>query len=401
MIIPKVADNESSRLNALRDYSILDTLPEKEYDDITLLASYICDTPISLISLLDDKRQWFKSRHGLNVDSTPKDIAFCAHAINDQNNILIVQDSRKDDRFHDNPLVINEPHVVFYAGVPLISSDGYPLGTLCVIDNKPKELNLNQLDALKSLSNQVMKLFELRKISDSLRLHVKELENQNKGLTHFARIAAHDIKSPLNNIIMTAELIESEFLTNFDQEGKDLFRLIGNSSKKLTQLIDGILQYSQDSSLHSKNKEEINVNETVNEIISLFNSDENVKFEVNFKSNLKLFINKTALEQVLINLISNCVKYNDKELAIIKITFSENSEEIIVTISDNGPGIKEEDKDRIFELFETTSNKDKNGNCGIGIGLATVKSLVESFGGKVSVVSNLGKGSTFEFTIKK
>lgn len=155
MIVPKIPVDEYNRLEALKEYSILDTLPEKEYDEITFLASQICRTPISLISLIDDKRQWFKSHYGLDATETPKDVAFCAHAINDKEKMFVVADSRKDERFHDNPLVTDDPFVIFYAGVPLVTSEGYALGTLCVIDHEPRTLDESQAEALQALSNQL------------------------------------------------------------------------------------------------------------------------------------------------------------------------------------------------------------------------------------------------------
>ncbi len=196
MIKPEIPANEEARQEELRSYSILDTLPEKEYDEITYLASQICGTPISLISLLDDARQWFKSHHGLSASETPKELAFCAHAINDKFNPLIVTDSRKDERFHDNPLVTDDPNVIFYAGIPLITPNGFPIGTLCVIDNTPKHLDDSQVNALILLSNQLMKLLELRKKKAELEIRNKAMEDS----IDYAQKIQYSILPDLNEI---------------------------------------------------------------------------------------------------------------------------------------------------------------------------------------------------------
>ncbi|WKN30549.1 PAS domain-containing protein [Porifericola rhodea] len=156
--------NEQERLKELQAYKILDTPPEKELDELAEIASVICDTPISLLSFVDEDRQWFKSIRGLSVDQTPRDQAFCQHALHLPEEVLVVDDPLNDERFKDNPHVNGDPYIRFYAGAPLQTPKGNVLGTLCVIDNKPRQINEKQKKALQILAKKAMNYLETRKI---------------------------------------------------------------------------------------------------------------------------------------------------------------------------------------------------------------------------------------------
>jgi GAF domain-containing protein len=177
--------NEDGRVAALQKYAILDSEPEQAFDDLTLLASYICRTPIALISLIDESRQWFKSRVGITISETPRDIAFCSTAIL-SSEVMIVPDTLKDDRFRNHPLVVSEPNIRFYAGAPLITEEGFALGTLCVVDRIPREFSPEQREALKALSRMVLAQLEFRRnlmlLREALNDRTKEEHERQKEL---------------------------------------------------------------------------------------------------------------------------------------------------------------------------------------------------------------------------
>jgi len=218
-----VPPDETARLAALHDYGVLDSLPEQSFDDLTALAAFICGTPIALISLLDSDRQWFKSHHGLDATETPRSQAFCSHAIIKPEEVMVVPNALEDKRFADNPLVTEETHLRFYAGAPLVNEAGHALGTLCVIDREPRELNDAQKVALEALGRQVVAQLELLKRTrllqrqaaitqqktEELEVTVQQLQQAQTSLISTEKMStlgylvkgiAHEINNPVSFI---------------------------------------------------------------------------------------------------------------------------------------------------------------------------------------------------------
>ncbi len=196
-----IPDNDADRLKTLHQYSILDTLPEQCYEDLTVLATYICGTPTALISLVDQNRQWFKSKVGLEVDETDRSHSFCAHTIVNPE-VLIVRDTFLDPRFAENPLVLSGPQIRFYAGAPLVAPNGHVLGTICVIDSKPRDLSEAQIAALESLSRQVMALLEARlQLMDNQKTAAALMQSEKlAAVGRLASSMAHEINNPLEAV---------------------------------------------------------------------------------------------------------------------------------------------------------------------------------------------------------
>jgi len=402
MIKPRIPENEKERIENLKSYAILDTLPEKEYDEITFLASQICGTPISLISLIDETRQWFKSHHGLQATETPKEYAFCAHAINDQDKILIVPDSRIDERFHDNPLVTDNPYVIFYAGIPLVSQKGYSLGTLCVIDNVPRKLDETQILSLKSLANQLVKLMELR-ISlieiDKSRLQLKEL---NATKDKLFSIIGHDLAGPLGSFKSLVEYMISDFDLSDTKTIIEYLNIMQKSANSTYDLLENLLAWAKSQRneiIYAPDKVEIKkiVSLTIDLFVELTKIKEILLID-NIPEKTIVFADKNMLMTVLRNLISNAIKFTPKGKQI-HIFAERTDNEYVITIKDEGTGIKSENLSKLFKNNEHFSTFGTNGEKGTGLGLLLCKDFVEKHGGKIWVESEVNKGSSFKFTL--
>lgn len=390
MIKPTIPQDETLRVEALKNYEILDTLPEEEYDALTKIAAQICGTPIALVSLIDPERQWFKSHYGLDTTETPRDLAFCAHAINTPNELFIVPDATKDDRFFDNPLTTNNPNVIFYAGAPLNTSEGYSLGTLCVIDTKPRE-NLTdiQKESLKALANQVISQFELRKRNKLLQELNDEIMLKNEQLNQFAHRLTHDLKVPIRGVNTLISFIKTDYkdlIKNTEVEG--WIDLIYSRNEYMDFLINGILEYtkvSRDQFL----LEDFNIQTTIQYILE--NGVLDIPIEVDYIScDRTVHHSKIGFIQIVQNLISNTIKHRNKDRSKVWFTTKVSEDCFSFIYEDDGPGIEEQYWEKAFELFETlNASHSKNS----GIGLATIKAIIARLGGTIYLKDRPNKES--------
>ncbi|TVZ28536.1 hypothetical protein JM83_3668 [Gillisia sp. Hel_I_86] len=393
-------ENEAARIASLNELQILDSGPELNYDNIAQLASYICEVPVSLITLLAEDKQWIKARIGTDICDTERNISFCSHAILEPDELMEVQDTLLDPRFINNPLVTSDANIRFYAGMPIRAKNGEALGTLCVLDRKPHTLNDKQKEALKALAKQVESLFELRRQNLSLEKVKKELGIKNNLLKEFAGTVSHDMKMPLANMIITSDLLKAKYGGLLDDTGLNYLTYLKQSSFRLSNYITDILNHYESDTLLDTHTESFDLQDVLEQIIDLLN----IKFdcEINLpEDNLTIQCNRAAFQQIFFNLIGNSLKYNNQEKIVIDVTGIEKNGYYHFSITDNGIGIPENKQEAIFELFTIVEEADRSGNRGNGIGLSTVKKLVNNLGGEISVKSVVNKGTTFYFTIKR
>lgn len=449
-MLPPEPSEEIHRLQALRSYEILDSLPEADYDHITSLAAQICQTPISLISLVDEKRQWFKSTQGLAVRETPRQFSFCAHTILHPSQPLLVPDTRQDERFASNPFVTGEPHVVFYAGIPLTDADGFALGSLCVLDDKPRQLSEAQLRALQTLTNQVVNLLALRKANNALQQSEQryrtlsaeleeqvqtrtqaliqannELHNANELLTRandtlhqFASVASHDLQEPLRKIQTFGNLLQSQYADQLG-EGRTYLDRMQSAADRMAGLIRDLLSYSRISALHDR-RQLISLSAVVQTVLmdlELVIAETGALVQVDALP--EVLGDSIQLGQLFQNLLSNALKFS-RSATSSRLTSAIAKPPIIqvrvhtllakdlpatvkpplsaplyyrIDVIDSGIGFEQKHAERIFQVFQRLHGKSEF--AGTGIGLAICAKVVSNHGGAIRATSQPGQGATF------
>jgi signal transduction histidine kinase len=390
-------DNEPARIRKLNELDILDTLEEQAYDDLTCLAAQICDTPIALVSLVDSDRQWFKSRHGLDASETPREVAFCAHAILGDS-VFVVEDSGLDERFHDNPLATGAPHVKFYAGAPLIMNDDVRVGTLCVIANEPRSISPQQEQSLAALARQVVSQLELR-------LKVRELESLDKSKDEFISTVSHELRSPLTSISGSLSLLLNNKAGELEDRQKHMVEIAARNSDRLLRIVNDILD------LAKLEAGKLEIRHGAHNLISLLdetvelnrpfcaqcNCDLVVKYDPGEGSRL-INCDASRLQQVLTNLITNAAKFTrDKDTIELSLAIVSGYARIEVT--DHGPGIPEDQQQHVFGRFKQIGTPVNQKMPGTGLGLRISKQLIMLHEGTIGFESIPDKRTTFFFTL--
>lgn len=414
-----IPDNEEQRLVALQRYAVLDSEPDSSFDDITQLAGQICGTPIALVSLVDERRQWFKSRVGFETDATLREHAFCAHAIM-QADVFEVENALEDERFRDNPMVVSDPYVRFYAGAPLTTNDGHRLGTLCVLDRQPRLLEPWQRSALESLGRQVMALLELRQTTAalarqlldaaSLRAAEAELEQRTRtegDLSH-TRVAqiSHELRSPLTAIIGVSELMAIHARKRRDTQTQAQLQTISDASSHMLQVLNGLVELGRlEHGALTIRRSEVDIAKFAAELariarpLALVNGN---RLRVHCAPDTgEVSIDATKLRQIALNLITNACKFTESGSVTVSLARYQRpgGEYLWLQVTDTGEGIASERLDEIFAEFQQLPTTIEQKLPGSGLGLSLTRRLCDALNGTIEVDSAPGQGSTFTVTL--
>ncbi|MET0875855.1 MAG: GAF domain-containing sensor histidine kinase [Tardiphaga sp.] len=381
---PKVADlhpNETERLKALRSYGILDTAIEPSFDDITKIASYVCQTPIALISLVDEGRQWFKSEIGFGGRQTSLDQSICAHALL-EHSFLEVEDVSKDSRFDCNSLVTGEPHVRFYAGALLRTPDGLPLGTVCVLDHKPRVLTPEQREVLAALARQVMSQMEFRRalvLSDRLQ----------RNITRLMAVAGHDLKQPLQVMVMAIDRIRNKLT---DPKDRERLGYAIDAGMRMAEELDRLAETSvMQTGFGAPDIKSFPIAEAFDSILANWQLHAEAKGLdlVVVPSKLQVVSDPGMLRAILGNLVGNAIKYTTHGRVLVGCR--RHGTTVTVEVLDSGAGIPEEQLGSIFEAFHQIDPASE----GLGLGLSIVRRTAEALGHEIALKSDLAHGSHF------
>jgi signal transduction histidine kinase len=390
---PPIPEDEAERLADLQSYGILDTPPEQVFDDLTLIATAICGTPMSTLTLVDGERQWFKSRVGVDGEGDPRDVSFCAHTVGPRET-LVVEDAWRDSRFAENPLVLGKPHIRFYAGSPLVTERGHVLGTICVLDREPRRLREEQVAALDALSRQAMQALEYRR-------HNRRLLELDAMKDEFVALVSHELRTPLASIRgYVEELLEQT--DSMTETQRRFLAVVARNGARLNAIVDDLLLLATAQAgkldLHP---EQFALFELAQEAIeSNLHLADSLELEAAGDSRLVVEADRTRIGQVVDNLVSNAVKFT-ADGGAVRVCVSADGEDAVIEVADTGAGIPAAELPLLFSPFYRAAGATNNGVPGTGLGLAISKAIVDAHAGSISVTSEVGKGTTFRVSIPR
>jgi signal transduction histidine kinase len=390
--------SETLRLQALHDYHILDTAPEAPFDRITSIAAAHYDAPIALVSLVDESRQWFKSRLGIDVCETAREISFCTHAIQ-ADRPLIINDAAAHPMFADNPLVTGAPHIRFYVGSPLIAKNGARIGTLCIIDQQPRpEFSEADANVLASLAALVVDEMELR-------LARERAEAESRAKSDFIATMSHELRTPMTAVLGYSELLTE---TDLDERQYECARNIKESGGHLMDLLNDALDLSKiEAGCLLLKPTEFSPANLVAHAVDFFNENARAKgLELTVAAappaNVLFLGDQTRIRQILYNLLNNAIKFTDDGQVTVSCEVQrdvDGLEILSIEIRDTGIGISPDVQSILFDRFVQGDGREKREHYGAGLGLAICRELAELMGGSIMAESRQTSGSIFRLTL--
>jgi two-component system, NtrC family, sensor kinase len=401
-----IAKTDLDRVENLRSYDILDTPPDESYQNIVSLAAAICQTPLALISFIDLDRQWFKANVGMKgALETPREVSFCTYAI-EEDNLFIVEDALKDDRFKNNPAVTGDPFIRFYAGAQIKTSEGYNVGTLCVAGQNPIKLSNQQKDALQVLASRVAELLTLRRVNKELQASKQALVEHQELLISKARHQSigelaggicHQINNPLAIIVgrsMILRTLLKEKLSSEDGLLKEL-DVIDQTSQRVSGILKALRSYSKDLGTDIS---VFNVFEMIEDALTLLkNRVVSSRTNVVYDRGDDIFIkaNRNQLGQAVLDLLNNSLDSLESSVVKnIKIIVEDKIDTVYIRIQDSGPGILPENKENVFKPFFSTKSRH------FGVGLTNAQSFIQQNSGEL-ILENLSDPTIFSVKLPK
>jgi signal transduction histidine kinase len=516
---PPAPANEAQRLETLRRYDILDTEAEPAFDDLVALAARLLDMPMALVTLIDQDRQWFKAQLGIGGSETERNDSFCAHALG-KPDLLVVQDATTDERFKENPYVLGDPNVRFYAGAPLVAPDGSGLGALCVLDRVPRKLTEDQELTLKVLGRQVMNQLELRRllarsrkerqdllgilnvvpaaiivadapdgrityqnqavhellgrelhdpvelrrfwrdtqvrrqsgelvppsewpamralagaevVAENLTLElpngralpiligaapmrdgdghiigavvgfqdVSQLHEVARLKSEFVSTVSHELRTPLTSIRGSLQLLLADDEALPSEDGRELVGVALKSSERLVRIINDILDIAKIEAgqlpMSVKHVDARALLQTAVDAVGGLAQEKRLTIDVIVDDTLpSLLLDQDRMVQSLVNLLSNAIKFSPAGTRVTIRAAQERQDDVVLSVSDAGPGIPEDQLAKVFEKFHQVGGANRQGT---GLGLSITKAIVEQHGGRITVASTYGVGTTFSIIL--